>query len=194
MCSKNVRVLALLPAATAACAAVYTGGALEVKRCRYKNTRRPLAATRSPRAPSERRDAPKDTGIPFQNNSRLTALHAPGVTPIGCYSDQRGRYILGGLSHTASRHKPPQFLPQHAFTSTPQAREHAVHSCRIHLHHTQQNTNHRSPAAVTHLRARERKMLFSDAAVEIKRTVFKCKVVRPSGKPDDSIGSLLTAA
>ena len=40
MCSKNVRVLALLPAATAACAAVYTGGALEVKRCRYKNTRR----------------------------------------------------------------------------------------------------------------------------------------------------------
>jgi hypothetical protein len=135
-----------------------------------------------------------NSGIPFQNNSRLTALHVPGVTPIGCYSDQRGRYILGGLSHTASRHKPPQFLPQHAFTSTPQAREHAVHSCRIHLHHTQQITNHRSPAAVTHLRARERKMLFSDAAVEIKRTVFKCKVVRPSGKPDDSIGSLLTAA
>ena len=75
MCSKNVRVLALLPAATAACAAVYTGGALEVKRCRYKNTRRPLAATRSPRAPSERRDAPKDTIREFP--SRTTAVSRP---------------------------------------------------------------------------------------------------------------------
>ena len=161
----------------------------------------PLAATRSPRAPSERRDAPTDTiqisntGIPFQNNSRLTALHATGVTPIGCcsgpaWSLYSGRPFTHGQSPQTPATPPPARFHKHpssARTCRPQLpRPPAPHSAKY--------EPQVAAAAVTHLRASERKMLLSDAAVEIKRTVFKCKVVRPSGKPDDSIGSLLTAA
>ncbi len=161
----------------------------------------PLAATRSPRAPSERRNAPTDTiqisntGIPFQNNSRLTALHATGVTPIGCcsgpaWSLYSGRPFTHGQSPQTPAVPPPARFHKHpssARTCRPQLpRPPAPHSAKY--------EPQVAAAAVTHLRASERKMLLSDAAVEIKRTVFKCKVVRPSGKPDDSIGSLLTAA